>query len=33
MPLPHLAGGLALVDQLIRLFTPINRMVDDLHTG
>ena len=33
MPLPPLAGGLALVDQLIRLFTPINRMVDDLHTS
>ena len=33
MPLPPFAGGLALVDQLIRLFTPINRMVDDLHTS
>jgi len=31
MAIPALAGGLALVDQLIRLFTPINRLVDELH--
>ena len=31
-PLAGLAGGLALVDQLVRLFTPINRLVDDIHT-
>ena len=32
-PLAGLAGGLALVDQLVRLFTPINRLVDDIHTS
>ena len=31
MAIPALAGGLALVDQFIRLFTPINRLVDELH--
>ena len=30
-PLAGLAGGLALVDQLVRLFTPINRIVDEFH--
>ena len=30
-PLAGLAGGLALVDQLVRLFTPINRLVDEFH--
>ena len=30
-PLAGLAGGLALVDQLVRLFTPINRLVDDIN--
>ena len=33
MPIPQIAGGLALVDQLVRLFTPINRIIDDLHTS
>ena len=32
MPIPQIAGGLALVDQLVRLFTPINRIIDELHT-
>lgn len=31
VPLAGLAGGLALVDQLVRLFTPINRLVDEFH--
>ena len=30
-PLAGVAGGLALVDQLVRLFTPINRLVDDIN--
>ena len=33
MPIPQIAGGLALVDQLVRLFTPINRIIDELHTS
>jgi len=33
MPIPQIAGGLALVDQLVRLFTPINRMIDEVHTS
>ena len=32
MLIPQIAGGLALVDQLVRLFTPINRIIDELHT-
>ena len=32
-PLAGVAGGLALVDQLVRLFTPINRLVDDLNAS
>ncbi|MGC6496778.1 MAG: 3TM-type holin [Candidatus Puniceispirillaceae bacterium] len=32
-PLAWVAGGLALVDQLVRLFTPINRLVDDLNAS
>ena len=31
VPLAVLAGGLALVDQLVWLFTPINRLVDEFH--
>jgi hypothetical protein len=31
VPLAGLAGGLALVDQLVWLFTPINRLVDEFH--
>ena len=30
-PLAGVAGGLALVDQLVWLFTPINRLVDDIN--
>ena len=33
MPIPQIAGGLALVDQLVRLFTPINRIIDEVHTS
>ena len=33
MPIPQIAGGLALVDQLVRLFTPINRIIDEFHTS
>ena len=32
MPIPQIAGGLALVDQLVRLFTPINRIIDELQS-
>ena len=33
MPLPALATGIALIDQLARLFTPVNQLVDDIHTS
>ncbi|MGC6520493.1 MAG: 3TM-type holin [Candidatus Puniceispirillaceae bacterium] len=33
MPIPQIAGGLALVDQLVRLFTPINRIIDEVHSS
>lgn len=33
MPIPQIAGGLARVDQLVRLFTPINRIIDEVHTS
>lgn len=33
MPLPALVTGIALIDQLVRLFTPVNRLLDDIHTS
>ena len=37
MPLPILASGvasgLALLDQLTRIFTPLNQLIDDIHTS
>jgi hypothetical protein len=33
MPLPQLATGIALIDQLIQLFKPVSHIIDDLHTS
>ena len=33
MPLPALATGIALIDQLARLFRPVNSLIDDIHTS
>jgi len=33
MALPALATGMALIDRLVQLFRPVNRLVDEIHTS